>query len=112
MFVGMKTTTFTYTDPREFDGTPYDAAAGAGDQLSRLFKMTESALSDTFVIARVAELQRQQDAAKEPDVVAFEDGPLGESLDRLQVDLRGLTRRAEAIAQAAAFDPHNPPKED
>jgi hypothetical protein len=110
-FERMKTTTLTYTDPRELEGTPFDAARGAGDQATALLGLAGKALDDFYVIARVAELQRQQDAGEEPDAVAFEEGALAGRLTALKEVVAFNVKTADKITAAASYNPLQPPKE-
>lgn len=108
----MNTIQFTYTDPREFDGSPYDAAYAAGEQLIKLLKLAKSAAADVFVLARVAELQRQQDSGKEPNAGNFEDGLVGTKLNDIERELGQFAAQANAITMNIGYDPLHPPKEE
>lgn len=107
----MDTTTFQYTDPREFEGSPFDAARGAAEQAESLIKLAKSSVADTFIIARVAELQRQQDAGNDLSVAMFDDSPIGKRLRTVESDLGELSTLLARLAGAVSYDPMNPPKE-
>lgn len=98
---------FVVTDPREFDGDPFEVADRAAAQAESLLTLTSEAVDDAYVMARNAEMERQGgDGASEwPESAA---GKRWQSvIDRLpeiRLDLSVLRR-------VAAFNPKRPPKE-
>lgn len=98
---------FVVTDPREFDGDPYDVANRATSQAEALLNLTIEAVDDAYVMARNAEMERQNgDGAVEwPESAA---GRRWQSvMDRLPEILLDLA----VLRRVAAFNPKRPPKE-
>lgn len=98
------------TDPRDFDGNPYEVADRALAQVDGAIKAAEAALDAAFLMARNADMERNLALGRPPAGSEYAEGPqgrrlrsLGEQLTAIRVDL-GMLRRA------ASFDPKHPPK--
>jgi hypothetical protein len=101
----LRTSTFVYTQPRDLEGTPYEVASAAAEQTAKVLDVAAQALSDLFVVARVAEMERQD----EPDSQAFQDGPQGVKLQGLRETLTKAASQTRIIGAAAGYDPKHPP---
>lgn len=104
-------TTFVVTDPREFDGNPYEVAERAVQQAEALLDLTIRAVEDAETMARNADLEQQMDLGGEPDAAAWTHGPAGH---KWQTILDGLALSAKTLSvlrQYAAWNPKSPPKE-
>lgn len=102
---------FEYIDPRTIDGTPFEVAAAAADQTGQVLAVACTAINDTFVIARVAEMERECQEGHDPDGEAFHDSPVGQRLLKLEDTLHAVRRSLKGIAIAASHDPRHPIKE-
>lgn len=106
-------TTLTYTDPRTFNGDPFEVADRAFEQVEATAALHERALSDAFVMARNAEMERALYAAPNevPDGDAYARSAagqrLGSFLDQIKTQIAGLS----PLRRAASFNPRRPPKE-
>jgi hypothetical protein len=104
-------TTFEYTDPRTLDGTPFDVAGAAAQQASKIIELAAVAAADAFVMARVAEMERQIQRGVDPHGSTFADEPLGRRLVAMTDQLDQLVSTALKLGAAASYNPRNPPKE-
>jgi len=105
---------FTVTDPRTFDGNPYDVAARSMTQVRGIVRVLQTALAPAEVMMRNAQMERQLyhsdgDNAKAHE---WEDSPEGrqlkqvvEAVQLLAEDASEIERRLGALAKAAAYDP-------
>jgi hypothetical protein len=101
-------TVFTVTDPRTFDGNPYEVAARTVAQLEAILTVAESAIPSSRLMIRNAELERQMALGDEPDALAWEDGPQSKIINEMSADLSRLRMRLRRLKQAAEFDPKHP----
>lgn len=104
-------TTYTYTDPRNFPGDPFEVASAALAQAAAAAKLLQKALDDANVMARNAEMERQLYRGEEPDAFAWESSALGRKLAALGDETAAIQRGLVPIQRAAGFNPRNPPKE-
>jgi len=105
---------FTVTDPRTFDGDPYDVAARAMTQVRGIVRVLQTALAPAEVMMRNAQMERQLyhsdgDNAKASE---WEDSPEGrqlkqvvEAVQLLAEDASEIERRLGNLAKAGAYDP-------
>lgn len=105
--------TFTYHDPsRNFDGTPYEAAAKAVLQVDAVARLLQRALIDTNTQARNAFMQRNLDLGEEANAQKWVTEPEARILaGQLEVTSK-LRKRLPALIRAVGYDPNNPPKEE
>lgn len=104
-------TTITYTDPRYFEGDPFEVADKAVAQAVAAAELSQRALADAEVMARNAELERQLYASGECDADTWPVGPQGRQYDALSKLLGELQSRLGLLRRAAAFNPRHPPQE-
>lgn len=99
-------TSFTYTDPRYFDGDPYVAAGKAVDQTRAIAALLLRAINDAEVLARNAQLQRH--LAETPDdarAEAWDGSAQQRKFAGLIDDTEAIQAVLRAIRVAAAFNP-------
>jgi hypothetical protein len=70
-----------------------------------------TALSDLFKMARLAQMQRELVESNECDGQAFKDSAQGKRIVSMQSDIQKLERKLMLLEQAVTFDPENPPAE-
>lgn len=104
-------TTYEYTDPRTLDGTPFEVAEATFAQALAVSKLLEQALHDGFVMARVAEMERELQRGDEPDGANFEHTALGIRIHELETRADDMCASIRAVARAASYNPSKPPKE-
>jgi hypothetical protein len=104
-------TTYEYTDPRTIDGTPFEVAEATFRQAVAVFALAKQALDDGFVMARVAEMERQLQRDEEPDGANFQHTALGISLQDTKTIVDRLSMSIKAAGLAASYNPRKPPKE-
>lgn len=104
--------TYEYIDPRRLDGTPYQVAAAAFEQAAAVGELYATALDDSFVFARIAQMERECENDGTPDGAAFPASPLGARIVVLQRAFVELQRALTVVSKAATYDPKNPPQED
>jgi hypothetical protein len=98
---------FVVTDPRDFDGNPYEVAKRATEQATSLLEITQTSIADASVMARNAEMERQFMDGGEPDAGAWEASAAGRrwaSLDQILWDVRN---DLVFLGRAAGYDPKN-----
>jgi len=106
-------TTFTYRDPsRNFDGTPYQAAAQAVVQTDAVLRLALRSLRDTAVQARNAYMQANLDTGDEPNAAAWPESAQARTLARMVSEIVAMRKKLAPLLRAVAYDPKNPPKED
>jgi hypothetical protein len=98
---------FIYVSPNQLEGDPYEVAGAACKQASSVAMLLELACDGAFKMARIAEMEREQQADEEPDGASFEHKPLGVRMLLLQTQAKKMARDLQLIAQAASFDPKN-----
>jgi hypothetical protein len=105
-----KTKHFTITDPRSFDGNPYEVATRSIEQAAALARMYKAELETTFLMVRNAELERQLATSGECDAKSFPESPQGRKMAKLAADADAAVKALDVLAVAAGYDPKNPPK--
>jgi hypothetical protein len=103
-------TTITYTDPRYFEGDPFEVADQAVAQAEAAVELSQKALADAEVMARNAELERQLYAKGKCDAEGWPTSPQGRQYDTLGKLLDELRSRLGTLRRAACFNPRRPPK--
>lgn len=104
-------TTFVVTDPREFDGDPYEVAERATLQAEALLNLTIQAVEDAEVMARNADLEQQMDLGGQPDASLWADSAAGKRWKAVSERLTGVVPDLGVLRRFAAFNPKRPPKE-
>ena len=99
------TQTFTVVDPRTFDGDPYEVAARACQKAEALTKLSAKAAEWASIMARNAELSRQDDGEGRMNVVAWEDSVQGRKFAGAHRDLKKVERDFQTLTAAAGFNP-------
>lgn len=104
------TTTFTYTDPRLFDGNPYEVAEKATNQALSALRLAGRAMADAKVLVRNSYLQRQIDTSEDGGIsTPFDKSGEGRAWESLLANRRDIERRLPNLAKAAGYDPAHPP---
>lgn len=103
--------TFTITDPRDYDGNPFEVAERAVQQSAAVAKLLGTTFDSMRLMVRNAELERQIQIGERPDPRKWEDGPQAASLTLMASEVETLVRRFDALSRAAGFDPKHPPRE-
>lgn len=104
---------FSVTDPRRFDGDPYDVARRACEQAKAVARILAECVNSASVMARNAQLERNLYESKGEDAGAkdWEDSPQARSFGRLHKEIKGYERTLASLSAAASYNPRNPPKE-
>lgn len=105
-----QTHTLAVSDPREFDGDPYDVAERAIRQLQGLARLMELSLPATDKMARNAQMERDLALGLPPDAAGWADSPQARLLARIAEQNADHVRVLEQLAKAVAFDPKHPPR--
>jgi hypothetical protein len=100
------------TDPRSYDGNPYDVAQRAAAQAEGLLNITRGSVEDATVMARNAEMERQCIDGGAPDANAWEASAAGRKWAALAQTLWQARNDLVALGRAAAFDPKHPEVEN
>lgn len=99
---------FAVSDPREFDGNPYEVADRAAGQVAGLIKVTLGAAAGGNLMARNAYLERQCVNKETLTATEWESSPEGIKWRELMDKLTELQPIAQALQRAAAYDPKAP----
>ena len=100
------TSTFTITDARDIDGTPYEAARAAFDNVFAMLDGTLECLQVAYILALNAELQRQNDTGQAMNAAAFPDSALAKRLAAIKGDVSSAMSAVEVLSRAASHDPN------
>jgi hypothetical protein len=103
------TYTLAVSDPREFDGNPYEVAEQATRQLHGLARLMELSLPAVEKMARNAQMERDIALGGEPDAAGWPDSPQGRQFEMIRRQNADHVRVLNYLVQAAAYDPKNPP---
>jgi hypothetical protein len=96
------------TDPREFDGDPFEVAERAVNQAGALTTILRSNVELAFVMARNAEMERQIIDTGEPSAADFETSVHARKLQKIVADLRDAEKTLRTLARAVGFNPKAP----
>lgn len=99
------------TDPREYDGNPYEVAERAFLQAQGVAQLLYLTVEYAKLMARNAEMEREMALGGEPNAAAFPKSAQGVKLSTLSKQVRSIDKTLEALRRAAAYDPMHPPKE-
>lgn len=99
------TGTFVVTDPRSFDGDPYEVATRAIRQAAAINEILLESLKGAALMARNAEMERNLYHDDDPKVAEWEGSPQGKQYDALIERTRDTIKRLRLLEQAAGFDP-------
>lgn len=102
--------TFTITDPRTFDGDPFEVAERAALQSAAVAGILHECLEGAWIMVRNAELERQLLTDGDCDAPGFDDTPQGRRLVNLRTQAQDAQKALETLAKAAAYNPKNPPR--
>jgi hypothetical protein len=102
--------TFTVTDPREFDGDPYQVAERAVKQLRGIFAVADHNLTAVDLMVRNAELERLLATGVDGDELrekanGWPESPQGRKLAAIQQDVVKALDALASLEKAAAYNP-------
>lgn len=103
-------TEFVITDPRTFEGDPYEVAERAAAQVEALLSLTIGAIAPAELMARNAWMQRRIDTSEAPEGTEWPESPEGKRWARLKAALAAERPGAKGLKLAAGFNPKRPPK--
>lgn len=108
--MNFRPTTITISDPRQFDGDPYQVAERAIQQLQALLEATEAMIDPTNLMLRNAELERQMALGVQGDELrekaqAWPENVQAKRLADLFNTLESQRVRLEYTRKAAKYDP-------
>lgn len=102
-------TTFTITDPREFDGDAFQVAERAIQQAQALSALAEKALDAAEIMARNAELERalllDKEASLMPVAAGWSESPQGRMIGQSREALVLAQNKLKVVAKAASYNP-------
>jgi hypothetical protein len=106
----MNTRTVTITDPREFDGDPYQVASRAVAQIKGLTLLLIENLDAVDKMARNAELERLLSAGIDADdlreiAAAWPESPQGRKLSKVEELLGQIVLELSGLEKAVAYNP-------
>lgn len=104
----LNTKQFIVTDPRTFDGNPYEVAERAVAQAEALLAVAVDAAEAAAVMARNAEMERQLERRETPDPLKFETGPHGKLFKQVSDETHKNIERLGMLKRAGGFDPKRP----
>jgi uncharacterized protein (DUF2384 family) len=104
------TETITITDPREFDGDPYQVAERAIQQTRALVALVIDNIEAVSLMARNAELERQLALGTTADELrsaahAWPNSPQGRRISRLSEALSDAADGLEGLERAVTYNP-------
>lgn len=99
------TQTFTITDPRTFDGDPYEVAERAMRQAHGVSVILDEMLDAAYRMARNAEMERSFANHEDPKGSEFDSTPLGKRLRKTMTDVTDFRNTLRSLAIAAGYNP-------
>lgn len=103
--------TFTVADPRTFDGDPYEVAERALRQAAAVAGVLERMIDAADKMARNAEMERAFANHEEPKGSDWPRSPQAKVLIKVKREAALAKLRLNTVAQAAGYNPRNPPKQ-
>lgn len=103
--------TFTITDPRLYDGDPFDVAQRACLQAAALARLLTQSLEGANVMARNAQMERELQAEDEPNAAGWPDTAQGRRFAKLIQLSKEFEQVLALLAKASSYNPKKPPKE-
>ncbi len=101
---------FVVTDPRTFDGNPYEVAGRACAQAKAVAAILAECVETALIMGRNAEMSRREQASGDPGAKEWEDSPPGRKFARAHADVKRIERDLAVLGTAMSFDPKHPPK--
>ena len=102
--------TFTVTDPRTFDGDPYEVAERALKQAAAVAGVLERMLDAADKMARNAEMERAFALHEEPQGSEWPNTPQGSKMARIHKTTVEIRKALTVLSRAAGYNPKNPPR--
>jgi hypothetical protein len=96
---------FVITDPRDFDGDPFEVAERACRQAEAVAAILERCLNGANLMARNAEMERNLLESDDAKAAGWEDSLQGRHFATLIADAQLAQRRLQMLAKATAFNP-------
>lgn len=108
------TQTLTITDPREFEGDPYQVAERAIQQTRALALILLDSIVAVDLMARNAELERQLALGTDSEALrraaaGWPESPQGRKLQKLSEAVREAAEGLQSLEKAAAYNPKAAP---
>ena len=101
---------FVVTDPRNFDGNPYEVAFRACQQAKAVAQILAECVESAMIMGRNAEMSRREEATGDPSAREWEDSAYGRKFARMHADIKKSERDLATLGTAMGFDPKHPPK--
>lgn len=96
---------FSATDPREFDGDPFEVADRAVAQIKGVIDVALTLAPATILMVRNAELERRIIRDEDPDAAGWPETTEGRRWSDIEADLRSATDKLTVLQRVAAFNP-------
>lgn len=103
-------TEVTFTDPRTFDGDPYDVAERAVAQCAGILDLYGRALDVAMLMARNAHMERNLALQRPPAGAGYLDTVEGKLFLRLSKAIDEARKTLSTLEKAVAFNPKHPPR--
>lgn len=100
--------TFTITDPRHYDGDPFEVAERAARQAEAMAAVLDKCLRDARVMARNAQAERDLLTTGECDMPGYEDTAEARRFDSLLDRVSGVQKDLQILSRAVSFNPRRP----
>lgn len=100
--------TFTITDPREYDGDPYEVAERAVRQASALAALLRQSLDSAYIVSRNAQLERELLVSDECDAHAYDESAEGRRFATLKAEAENIEARLKPLVRSVGYNPKQP----
>jgi len=100
---------FTLTDPKEFDGNPFEVSSRALLQSAALAQLLAFSLDQAEIQVLNSYMERNLNESKDPNAKGWDKSSLGRRLGETKQEILAIQKRLAALATAAGYDPKNPP---
>jgi hypothetical protein len=99
------TKTFKLTDPRDFDGNPYEVAERAVGQLTGITKLLVDTIDPAEIMFLNAYMERQGALGQEVDAAAYYDSPEYRNWLRVKERATEIHRTLTVLQRSAGYNP-------
>lgn len=101
---------FVVTDPRGFDGNPFEVSARASKQAESVARILSQCVETALIMGRNADMSRREEATGDPEAKQWEDSVYGRKFARLHQQAKEIERELSKLGPAVSYDPKHPPK--
>lgn len=101
----MQTATFVVTDPRSFDGDPFEVAERSVRQAEAVARILIQSIDGARLMSRNAQMERDLMLTGACDAPAYDESAEGRRFDSIREAIQECERKLKPLAQAVSYNP-------